>query len=512
MLNNDLQATWNYHDGTKHPDGMLLDYSLPYTQDMRPLLFKMYTDLSPRSLPLDSGPGGVSAFQALTSQGTGAVGQRLDLETLTRIFTFSAGITKYLTYRPTGKTIPYRAAACTGALFHIELYLVSGDIPGLEAGVYHFDPQGPAIRQLRAGDYRQVLVEASGHESHVSQAPAILVATDVVWRNAVKYRAREYRHAFWDSGTILANILACAVAYRQPASVITGFVDEMVSRLLDLDPQRELPLELIPLGTEPGIALPPGPSFDRLNLAVQPISDQEGDISAILSMHAASSLPDPEAVEAWRGTPFTGQPASAAGPLIALKPLAGDALPVDPLEQVIKRRGSTREFTHEAITFEQLSTVLYHSLQDIPADFLKLPATAFNDIYLTIHAVEGLQSGAYVLRRDNWSLELLKTGDFRATSGYLGLEQDLPYDASVNIFFLTDLLPILARFGNRGYRAAQLEAGIAGGRMYLASYAQRLGATGLTFYDDAVTEFFSPHARGKSVVFMVALGHKARGR
>jgi hypothetical protein len=57
-----------------------------------------------------------------------------------------------------------------------------------------------------------------------------------------------------------------------------------------------------------------------------------------------------------------------------------------------------------------------------------------------------------------------------------------------------------------------LEAGIIGGRLYLAAYAQRLGATGLTFYDDEVTEFFSPHAAGKSAIFLVALGHSERFR
>ena len=46
--------------------------------------------------------------------------------------------------------------------------------------------------------------------------------------------------------------------------------------------------------------------------------------------------------------------------------------------------------------------------------------------------------------------------------------------------------------------------------MYLAAYAQRFGATGLTFFDDEVTEFFSPHAAGKSVMFLVALGHPTR--
>jgi hypothetical protein len=78
--------------------------------------------------------------------------------------------------------------------------------------------------------------------------------------------------------------------------------------------------------------------------------------------------------------------------------------------------------------------------------------------------------------------------------------------------FLADLPPILERLGNRGYRAAQLEAAIRAGKIYLAAYAQRLGATGLTFYDDEVTAFFSPHAAGKSVMFLMALGQPARRR
>ena len=47
--------------------------------------------------------------------------------------------------------------------------------------------------------------------------------------------------------------------------------------------------------------------------------------------------------------------------------------------------------------------------------------------------------------------------------------------------------------------------------MYLASYALGLGAAGLTFFDDDVTNFFSPHAKGKSVMFLLALG-RAAGR
>jgi hypothetical protein len=75
---------------------------------------------------------------------------------------------------------------------------------------------------------------------------------------------------------------------------------------------------------------------------------------------------------------------------------------------------------------------------------------------------------------------------------------------------MADLHRILECFGNRGYRAAQLEAAIMGGKIYLGAYAQRLGASGLTFFDDDVTEFFSPDAAGKSVMFLIAVGKSAR--
>ncbi len=63
------------------------------------------------------------------------------------------------------------------------------------------------------------------------------------------------------------------------------------------------------------------------------------------------------------------------------------------------RRGSTREFAREPITFAQLSTLLQRSLQGIPADFIDPPGVILNEVYLTVHAIEGLEPGAYVLRR-----------------------------------------------------------------------------------------------------------------
>jgi SagB-type dehydrogenase family enzyme len=156
--------------------------------------------------------------------------------------------------------------------------------------------------------------------------------------------------------------------------------------------------------------------------------------------------------------------------------------------------------------------MLDRTMRGIPADFLEPPGATLITPYLIVHAVDGLAPGTYVYHRAERALELLREGNFRNEAGHLGLEQGLPAQASVNVYCLADLNPSLARFGNRGYRAAQLEGGIIGGKLYLSAYAERLGATGLTFYDDDVTAFFSPHAAGKSVMFLTAVGHPARRR
>jgi len=200
----------------------------------------------------------------------------------------------------------------------------------------------------------------------------------------------------------------------------------------------------------------------------------------------------------------------SAGPLRPLEAVGGSKLSRRSLGDVIRRRGSTRAFDRtQAITLPALCTVLDSATQGVAAD-VWTPESTLLDLYLIVHAVEDLAPGAYYYQREARSLELLREGYFRAIAGHLGLGQTLAGDAAVNVYSLCSLAAVLKHFGNRGYRAAQLEGGIAGGRMYLAAYAQGFGATGLTFFDDEVTEFFSPHAAGKSVMFLVALGYPDR--
>jgi SagB-type dehydrogenase family enzyme len=508
MPNQDLDSTWKYHNGTKHSYLSLRAHPHFLDWENKPLLFKIYPTLEVTRLPKDFRQTGVAALSAITSPGVAAKGKKIPtFDDIAQLLFFTAGVTRSKKF-PGGETF-FRAAACTGALYEIELYLVCQDLPDLAAGVYHFGAAEFGLRQLRAGDYRKVLVEATGGEKAITHAPLIVICTGTYWRNAWKYRSRTYRHFGWDNGTILANALAVSTALGMPAKVVMGFADQRINALLDVDTQREVAFSLLTVGYVKSSSSTAG-EISQLHLPVVAYSKTEVDYPAMRQMHEASNLSDGKEAKAWReSSPVITTPA-AQGKLIDLKPLVKNALPPDSVEQVIQRRGSTRRFAREPISLTQLSTLLDSATRGIPADFLKTFGRLLNDIYLIVHSVEGLTPGAYFFRRDKKQLELLKEGDFRDRAGYLGLEQEIPADASVDFFFLADLPKIVAAFGNRGYRATQLEAGILGGKLYLAAYAQKLGASGLTFYDDDVVNFFAPHAKGKSAIFLVACGHSSK--
>ena len=509
MGNRDIHEIIAYHEATKHsPQSVRTSrYSLDW--ENQPLPFKIYPDLAPIPLPRDFPESAIPALTALASSyakdGSGAT-RSPDLPGLARVLQLSAGITKRKRH-PGGETY-LRAYANTGALHHVDLYLVTGDLGALPAGAYHFGPHDFTLKRLREGDWRGVLVEAAGGDPALAQAPVVVVSASTYWRNSWKYQARTWRHCFWDAGTLHANLLAVASTDALAPRIVLGWADGPVERLLGLDPQREGALTCVPLGH----ALRPVPPASRpteLRLATQPLSRTVVDFPQIRRAHAASSLADGDEARIWKGSSSARKEPTPKGALTRLR--LDSSQPQESLDRVIRRRGSTRAFDRmRSISFEALSGTLESASADIPADFLEPPEGTLLDLYLIVNAVEGLAPGSYFYRRAERSLELLREGRFRSEAGHLALDQPLAADAAVDVYSLVDLPRVLDRFGNRGYRAAQLEGGIAGGRLYLAAYAQGFGATGLTFYDDEVTEFFSPHAAGKSVMFLVAIGYADR--
>jgi SagB-type dehydrogenase family enzyme len=516
-VNNEINYAKKYHEETKHSE-ISIQRSRHYLDwNNKPLLFKVYSTMPLISLPKDFPQPTEGALACIgKTKTTKGKTVALDIKSLAEILFFAAGITRV--FKLDYGTYYMRAASATGALYPIELYVICQDIPGLKAGIYHFCPGDFTLTELRSGDYRATLAEAAGDSDNIIHSPVTVAFTSIAWRNAWKYQSRSYRHWFWDSGVIAANLLATCYSMDFSAQLIMGFVDQAVNRLLRLDDKQEAAIVLAPLTNNSSIgSVPVVVDSDDLSIPkIMPLSREEVDYPEIWKLHKASYLYTKEEVKKWitAATHFKQTPTkNTAQEVLRLKPLEFETSPINEagLGETILLRGSSRKFFRQSISFTQLSNILYYSTRGVQLDFLEGKSHDDKskntiDIYFIANDVEGLDVGAYFFDRYNNSLGLLKSTVSRDVSGYLCLGQSLFSDASVVLFLMTDLNKILDTLGNRGYRASQFEAGVIAGRIYLAAYAQKIGASGSTFFDDAVSELFSPHAADKSTMITVGVG------
>lgn len=546
MTNADTAEALRYHRATNHSHESIRESGHWLDWANKPLLYKIFPGLDPIPLPREMALPGVDALRAVSASAApprGATGDAgggpaippgrqapVDLPSLASLLFLSGGIIRKI--RHGGSNHHFRAASCAGALYPVEIYPVVGAVPGLQPGVYHFNPADFALRRLRTGDFRAALAQAAGDSPELARAPVTFVLSAIFWRSAWKYQARCYRYCFWDAGTMGANLAATATALGLPSRFHLGFDDTAVNRLVGADGRCEAALALAPVGDAGARAGPP-PEAPDLSLETVPLAAKERAYPELERLHAASVL---EALEVVPWKAAAGPP--AVSPAVSLRdrrvPDEGDgrrrsrldaaaapgtypagSTPPPPrppasLVETIRQRGSARRFAREPLPAGHLDAVLRAATRGVSADFLE-PGAALTHLFVNVHAADGLGPGAYRFDRTS-GLRLLKPGDLRDRSGYLCLEQPLGADAAATIFMLADLDAVLRRFGNRGYRAVQFEAGVVGGRLYLGAYSLGFGATGLTFYDDDVTEFFQPEARGKSCIFVVALGIPAYGK
>ena len=121
--------------------------------------------------------------------------------------------------------------------------------------------------------------------------------------------------------------------------------------------------------------------------------------------------------------------------------------------------------------------------------------------FVAVFSVGGVDPGAY--RWNGASFDLVKPGDYRVPSRHLCLDQELGGFGHYTAFHCAPIEQVVERYGERGYRWAQLEAGVVEGRLHLAAYALGYGASGLTFFDRAVSEFFATES---SPMLVTAVG------
>jgi len=495
-----------YHDETSHSPGPHPRHHVvrgfrPMDPANRPSPFKRYRHLEREPLPtdLERPADAPTALEVLSGQPPRVTPTALDGAVLARLLYFSAGVTRYT---DEGRRRSwFRASASAGNLHPLELYVACGALRGLDGGLYHFDPDWFGLARLRPVDVRAHLARAACDPALAGTA-VVIVITGIPWRTTWKYAERGWRHLFWDTGSLLANLVAVAAAHGLPARLVLGFVDSEVSHILGIDGTAECPLAVVAVGepADQGETTAEPSELDELRLEVEPLSTRPLEFPLVTDAQHATDL---DALDDWRHA-CASEPGRCGGPA------APDTLDVpdhgdlrEPIETLILRRGSTRLMARRTVPPVALTWVLSAATRPVPADAIAAGHTLLTH-ELAVHGVEGHAPGLYewvagTLAHHKASAE----NDARDLSTYLCVGQPLGGDSAYTVFESADLDAVLDTLGPRGYRAAHLEAGIVNGRLLLASHALGQGATGLTFFDDEVRAAFATRV---SCLLVTAVG------
>jgi SagB-type dehydrogenase family enzyme len=187
---------------------------------------------------LDGAPGSLGGALARRRSIRSYLPQALTLDEIARLMWAAEGIT-----HPAG----LRSAPSAGALYPLEVLLVTGDVEGLPDGIYRYVPRGHALALVGRGDCRHALAEAALHQASIEQAPATVAITAVYGRTTPRYGERGIRYVHMEVGHLAENVCLQAAALGLGTVVVGAFHDDEVKRIIGAGGDEE-PVCLVPVG------------------------------------------------------------------------------------------------------------------------------------------------------------------------------------------------------------------------------------------------------------------------
>jgi SagB-type dehydrogenase family enzyme len=134
-----------------------------------------------------------------------------------------------------------RTAPSARGTFVVEVYLVTGNITGLPAGLYRYQPKGHELVKMAEGDKKTELFKSAG-QAAINSAPVALVITGASDRSA-----SNPSWMYLEAGHAAQNIYLQAVSLKLGTVSMAGFKPEEVKRALSL-PEKEQPIYIMPVG------------------------------------------------------------------------------------------------------------------------------------------------------------------------------------------------------------------------------------------------------------------------
>jgi SagB-type dehydrogenase family enzyme len=150
-----------------------------------------------------------------------------------------------LLWAASGKNLYRRTAPSAGATYPLEIYLVAGEVEGLEPGIYHYFPSRNNLEIIKEEDVRNGLSRAALGQEMIEEAPvSIIIAADYS-RTTGRYGQRGIRYVHMEVGHVGQNVSLQAIALRLGTVMIGAFEDQKVKEVLGI---KEEPLYIIPIG------------------------------------------------------------------------------------------------------------------------------------------------------------------------------------------------------------------------------------------------------------------------
>jgi SagB-type dehydrogenase family enzyme len=184
-------------------------------------------------------------------------------------------------------------------------------------------------------------------------------------------------------------------------------------------------------------------------------------------------------------------------------------------EDAIRRRESARAYSHQPLTIDELSRLLWytggisherwgHRMRTAPSSGALYPI----ETYVVAHNVADLSPGLYHYAVERHGLHELRLGDLRADVVRPGLMQEFLGAANIVIIFTSIFQRMRWKYQQRSYRYALLEAGHMGQNTYLAAISMGMGACAVgAFVDRDLNALLGVDGTEEAAVYMLAVGH-----
>lgn len=483
--------TWReYHGITKHSVASLRRAPHVLDWENMPDPFRHYERVPVLDLPADPPAPETPALEVLNGVfGSGAAADGPTF--LSQLLFYSAAISASKRVPSTGYRYALRVNPSSGNLHPTEFHFLTRRLKEWPDGLYHYRPSAHMAEQRALGDLGMKWIDDS--------APVTFVLTSIAWREAWKYRDRAYRYCLHDVGHAWQALALAANAVGCDAFAAAHFPDDEVAQSCHLH-EDEWPMLVVHLhGRSIPVREPYATETVWYGGQANQISRESVAYPRIEEIHAATKLSNGRT----RHTPATEPASSGSGEIKLPRPASSTR----PFGEVARTRRSALDFVGgpQSMSFAQLSAILAVASRPFSADFA---GTAFIQLYLYAHRVDGLQRGVYRLWREGAELEQIQSGDQRVQAAGLSLGQDLAGNACVAFSMIGDIERAARAHGDRGYRYVHFEAGAIGHRLYLAAETLGLGATGIgAFYDDEVHHYLNVAPEQGQVVYHFAIGY-----